>query len=338
MASSPRSFEEELVGFSLQDLIAPMGPEEFLRSFWGQTPLYIPGHKDKFQTLFSMDRLQQRLRPWTPAQSRPRHSEFGDLLIRASFDRGRNPVRVAPFEAMHLYNAGATLCIDGIASADRRLMSTARNIRRELNYVGPADFRVYLSPDGQGFDTHFDARIATTLQISGRKRWTFSGERALEWPPYPVNSGEGRVLEPSRQIQKWEEFKHPKDCSFQEVILQPGDVLCLPAGCWHSAQAIGHSLALNLAFGGPGVSWGILSSVLTALLIQQPGWRSPPPPVLESRITDGRLPDAVESFFQARAEELIELLVALRRDSEPLYQAWLQSQKGSAEVASGMGN
>jgi ribosomal protein L16 Arg81 hydroxylase len=43
-----------------------------------------------------------------------------------------------------------------------------------------------------------------------------------------------------------------RDVAFHEVVLHPGDLLCLPAGTLHAAKAIDGSLALNLALGRPG--------------------------------------------------------------------------------------
>jgi ribosomal protein L16 Arg81 hydroxylase len=199
----------------------------------------------------------------------------------------------------------------------------AEAVKRDLNFVGPASVRAYLSPNGQGFDMHFDARIATTLQIEGRKRWMFSKEVALTWPHYQVRSVAGS-LRADRPLQDWEKYRPPEDCSFEEVLLEPGDLLCLPAGCWHRAEADGSSLALNLAFGAPGGFWAILSPVLTSLLVMNKGWREPPPPVLASRTGHRDIPKNLMEFFDERIDELIEMLQSIRGDPEALREAWFR--------------
>jgi ribosomal protein L16 Arg81 hydroxylase len=307
---------------TFQSLVAPHEPEAVLKDFWGKKPLLIRGHPDKFRALFSLERLKTCLRVVGDPPPRP-------LSIRASFDRGANHVQARPMEAMYLYSAGATLCIQNIGLIDACLANTAEAIRRELNFIGPADFRAYLSPPGQGFDTHFDARIATTLQIEGRKRWRFSNEVAIEWPHFQINSA-GGTFRSGRPLQNWEKFRVPTDCSFEEAILEPGDLLCLPAGTWHSAEAIDCSLGLNLAFGIPGGLWGVLAPVLTSLLVMNPKWREPPPPTLapnNSGIT--ALPECIESFLRERLNDLIDLLRSLNDDPEALYQAWARFQQAA---------
>lgn len=80
-----------------------------------------------------------------------------------------------------------------------------------------------------------------------------------------------------------------------QVRLDPGDVLYLPARCWHAAQADGSSLALTLALGR--ITTMDLSSVLlsqaTAQQVPLASVRLPPfactaPDVGASRRTIGR--------------------------------------------------
>lgn len=312
--ANPSTEPEQTIGErALQYLLAPLLPEDFVSKLWAKKPLYIPGEKNKFRFLFDLERLEDCLR------------RGGNLVVRASFDGGRNHVRVHPSDAMILYKAGATICVSDMAAVDEILASFAAAVKTQLNFIGLTDFRAYLSPDGEGYDTHFDSRIATTLQIEGRKRWKFSTDVALDWPHYQVRSGQGDSLVTDYQfqqpIQDWQRFRVPAECSFREVVLEPGDVLCLPAGAWHSAEAIGYSLALNLAFQPIGF-WELLAPVLSSLLIKYSKWREPPPSVPSDRVHCGSLPESVDRFFQARIGELIEVLKSMTEDPKELNQAW----------------
>ncbi|MGH9347919.1 MAG: DUF6817 domain-containing protein [Vicinamibacterales bacterium] len=312
---SKRSTSDPIAGgaTALEYLLAPLRPDVFLSEFWARKPLYIRGWEDKFRSLFTLERLEAGLQ------------SDDTLTVRASFDGGRTQVRPDPADAMTLYRAGATICVNDVARIDPSLGRLAAAVRAQLNFIGGADVRAYLSPDGQGYDMHFDSRVATTLQISGRKRWRFSTGVALPWPHYQVRSGAGDTLVTDyrfqQPVQDWDEFVPPTASSFEEVMLEPGDVLCLPAGTWHSAEAIGHSLALNLAFGSAGM-WDVLEPVIAARVRTRPPWREPPPLVLTQGIHCGQLPPDIDAFFKARIAELIHVLEDLAADTTSLGQSW----------------
>jgi ribosomal protein L16 Arg81 hydroxylase len=217
-----------------------------------------------------------------------------------------------------MYEAGATVCVTRIDAGDERLRRLGAAVKSQLSYAGHVDFRAYLSPDGRGFPTHFDARVATTLQIAGRKRWRFSEETALL---FPVNNSGGLPK------LHWEHFEPPDEAAFREVVLEPGDLLCLPAGTWHAAQAIGHSFALNLVFGQTSAPFlAILMDALGERLRADPSWRRPPPAVFQATPTPEKLPQEVSAFFADRLEELRRILEQIQPDDPGLAQAWRRLQ------------
>jgi hypothetical protein len=91
------------------------------------------------------------------------------------------------------------------------------------------------------------------------------------------------------------------------------------------AEAAGSSFALNLAFGLPGGFWAVLAPILTSLLVMNPKWREPPPPVTHNQLESQALPENLASFFTSRVDELIEMLQSLRDEPEALRQAWLRA-------------
>jgi len=77
--------------------------------------------------------------------------------------------------------------------------------------------------------------------------------------------------------QRWEQLAAFDENDVTEVLLEPGDLLILPAGVWHEAcGGSGGSLALNLSF--TPISYTLLvRELLDSLLAADPGWRSPAP-------------------------------------------------------------
>jgi ribosomal protein L16 Arg81 hydroxylase/predicted enzyme related to lactoylglutathione lyase len=307
-------------GQEARQLLFPITPQAFLEQYWERQPLFIRGSSDKFAKLFSWERFYQAL---------AEHEQRG-IGIRVSFDSVKTPGQMSTHlpisaEAVAGYlERGASVCADPIDRGDAALAEFATNVARQLNYVGGVSVKAYASPDGCGFNTHFDSGIATTLQIDGRKRWRYSAAPAVAFPSdnalLTPGGGIRYVGRTASSLAPWERVEEVDQTSFLEVTLEPGDVLCLPAGTWHSAKAIGRSLALNLSF-HPLDFLGFFSFALGALLRERADWRSSLPLAYsDSRLT-GPLP-SLTSFFQARLTELQELLQQPEVVQPKLQQGW----------------
>ena len=96
----------------------------------------------------------------------------------------------------------------------------------------------YLTPPGtQGFAPHYDDIDAFVLQLEGRKRWRLYAPRLAEEQlprTSSPNFAPGDIGEP-----------------ILDVTLAPGDVLYMPRGCIHQAEALPdhHSLHITLSTG-----------------------------------------------------------------------------------------
>ncbi|HEX2828881.1 MAG TPA: cupin domain-containing protein [Burkholderiales bacterium] len=272
-----------------------------------------------------VDEYFQR-RPLALSRKRPRLGRFDFLFredefvhnldrvqsIRAVFVKNRQ-AQIKPTEIKDMMGAGATICVTGMEGAHPRLGEAAKRIQAELAYSGRVSFRAYLSPPGKGFAVHFDARVATTLQISGTKKWWYSEEPAIPFPAF--NSGK----EPSGFSA---EYERPDLSGMRQVVLRPGDVLCLPAGVWHAAEAGPQgSLALNMAFDHNfGSAFDAVMRLLQPRLLRQAAWREPLP--LTANVQGRRLPAKVASVLQQRLDTLCSEIRSIRDDDAALRRAW----------------
>jgi ribosomal protein L16 Arg81 hydroxylase/predicted enzyme related to lactoylglutathione lyase len=309
-------------GEEVRQLLFPVTPETFAEQYWQQKPLFIRGSAEKFQHLFDWDRFYRAL---------AQHEERG-IGIRVSFDSVHAPGQMSTHlpiggaEVPEYLDRGASVCADPIDRGDPALAAFAAKVSQQLNYVGGASVKAYASPDGCGFNTHFDKGIATTLQIDGSKRWRYSTSPAVAFPlDNALLTPGGGVRYASRAISSlapWERVDEVDESSFLEVTLQPGDVLCLPAGTWHNAKAIGRSLALNLSF-HPLDVFKVFVFALAGLLNERAHWRGG----LPLAYSDGgasRPPDAVMSVFQDRVRELQEMLQQPELIQQKLHEGWRQ--------------
>jgi len=272
----------EAVGDELRALLSPVSPETFVHEYWARKALFVKGFPGKYRGLFDRDVFIQAL-----AQGGPAAPDF----LRASFDKkdgagaaGGDAASIAfnatPDQAVPLFKAGATLCATQMEARVPRLAPFAAAIKRQLGYPGRVTFNAYLSPPGAGFNWHFDGRIASTLQIEGTKRWRFSNHAAVVWPRgngAMRADGSGYYVDGKGAAGDWEKIAPLDPAQITEVVLEPGDLLILPAGAWHDAcGGEGGSLALNLSF--TPLSYTVMvQQLLDRTLASDPGWRGPEP-------------------------------------------------------------
>ena len=299
-------------------LLDPVAPAVFVTEFWQQRPLHIRGSTGKFAGLFGLGALREAL---------DRAGEAG-VSVRLSGDHQGDGGGAAAHllvdgaeVAAHL-RGGTSVCVDPIDRVNPTLAALGRQLKRELGHAGPVNVKCYYSTPGYGFNTHFDAHVVTTLQIEGRKRWRFSSEPGVPFPTdnaFLDDSGAVRYIgRPPSSLASWEV---PQVDAHQhgEVVLEPGDVLCLPAGTWHGAKADGdHSLALNFSF-PPADPLPLITAILRDRLRQLPNWRAGIP--LAQPDPGGDMPTSVTGYLSDRVQELHAALDSLVADPE-LAQRW----------------
>lgn len=318
---SPGSAEESrapvaVSGRELQELISPISCEEFVSSYFSRVSLNVPGTPHKFDRLFSWEKLKQAL-------ARGQNIQDRRYNITASFTRGeksgssRRMIEAYPNQVVELLHAGATICITNIHMADTHLARWAQAIRAQLNFTGTVGVNCYISPDGSGLPTHYDKRVATTLQIAGKKQWRFTTEPAKAWPNHNAVYKQGHVepidVDPG---------KLPSEMEFREVELNSGDLLCLPAGAWHSARAVGDSLALNLYF-APRNFLDQLILLLQSFAASNEDWRGGPPATVEK--IQGSMPEMVSAYMRERLDEFHKMALEVIEGPDALTEPWLSS-------------
>ncbi|MDU0355495.1 cupin domain-containing protein [Paraglaciecola aquimarina] len=302
-----------LTGQELDDLLGPVSRQEFVSQYFSKTSLHLKGAPDKFSAIFSWERLKHALE---------RGKCITDKLynIKASYAAGEDSgdphdaAEVSHDKVIDVLNGGGTICISNIQMADPFLAEWALAISGQLNFTGTVGINCYISQDGSGFPMHYDARVATTIQVAGKKLWKYSTEAAIPWPTNNAVYQAGNMTTAVGKL--------PDNMDIQEVVLEPGDVLCLPAGAWHSARGIGCSMALNLSF-TPQNYLAHLLPLLEKFAEQNPYWRGGPPATADK--IQGNVPAEVVGYFRHRMAELQQLAEHIVRNENAPVEPWLRS-------------
>jgi Cupin superfamily protein len=327
-----------VTGRELADILAPLDVARFVGDYFMRRPLHLRGAPDKFAALFDLERLREALRRADSA--RPARYD-----LRATFSGGQGTSQ--PLWSAQLGHvgpvlaAGGTICVTNLHLAEPGLEAVARAVKEQLSFAGTVGFNAYLSASGSGFSTHYDSRVACTLQIAGHKTWRYSREPGLAFPLRNATFLRGAVqhkVDAAWQADEepWERLEPPDESSFEEVTLGPGDLLCLPAGNWHAARAAngdgaaGHSLALNLHLEHIPFLNTIIH-LLRAELLASPSWRAGAPAV-DAR--GAELPESVERYFDTRLAELRSVVAGLSARDPRLHRAWIHDIATQYESAS----
>lgn len=321
-------------------LLAPLSDDAFFADHWCKQPVYCRGTPERFADLFGLGELPGALLgDMGPRAPGPRSGSMtrDDVLqtgarrrpiaVKAYYNtaggRGSEILDVPLNQAMALYDAGLTLCVSGLERNSESLAAFVEAVRERMRFSGDVLVNAYYSPDGQGFNWHYDSQHVFILQLEGEKRWQFSNGTALDGPPF------GLPLELVHQPGAAEALSQlglrltvPSDASTLEEVLAPGDVLYLPPGTWHRAFARGRSFALSLTLVPLSFS-DLLRTILAFMSLSRDPWRkelnqgaplaegAPPAQVFE--LLRACLLEAQEAIGRLSPEELIATWAQIRR-------------------------
>jgi len=215
----------------LAALLAPVPVDEFLSTYWLKQHLLCRGPVDRFSGLLSWPSLNAILEDHWRETYRFRLACQGRDLDPASYANldGHTP-RIRAKDLTDHLRRGATLVFEAIDELHEPLRRLAESF--EAFFRGSTKINVYAGWRAlHGLDLHRDDHEIFILQLDGRKRWLLYG--------FSVD-GVDRSELASRSV--------PPAGAVLDEILQPGDLLYIPRGCYHVAVPMNEP-ALHLTLG-----------------------------------------------------------------------------------------
>ena len=243
VSTKPRITLQYASELTFDDILAPIGAEEFFAEYHDRKPLHIPGAGKKFSSLMSWEGLNSLLNMtavWTPASLQLVLN--GEIVppgkyCRPSVDAEGKPQLRPDAEAVTtLLKQGASLVANDIDTLTPELAAVAGALEAALN--GKAQTNLYCSwREHRAFNSHFDTHDVYAIHTLGEKVWHIY-EGRLDNP----------IAHPRFKSFGHEYHEKHKGRVVAEITVQPGDLLYIPRGQYHDALASSDG-TIHVSFG-----------------------------------------------------------------------------------------
>jgi bifunctional lysine-specific demethylase and histidyl-hydroxylase NO66 len=219
------------VELSLAWLLQPLTVETFVNEIWGTTHYHVSRHSPQyFDSLLdgsaSVDELVGLFRPDLSLVSLVRGNDKKDPYVYRLAGGGFDAAQVGKDFA-----DGYTIVLESIERYVRAIASLLHSIEVELNFATQVN-AYFTPPESQGFVAHYDDHDVLILQIRGPKIWHLY---------------DGADVAP-HEIVRQQPVATAALPSPTDVHLDAGDVLYLPRGRVHAAEATSE-LSVHLTVG-----------------------------------------------------------------------------------------
>lgn len=262
----------------------------FAEDHWGRRPLLHRGAGD-FADLLDLPDVDHLVTETLLRLPGMRLVRDGEPLPSSSYTRSirigsqQVPGTVRPERVLRHFEAGATIVLQAL---HRQWGPVARFCRGlELDLTHPVQANAYLTPaTSRGFSLHHDTHDVFVIQTHGRKSWRL-------FDP---------VVELAGREQKWSKDLGDPGPPTLKADLEPGDVLYIPRGTPHDAEAR-DEVSIHLTVGVTARTWlDVWRSVMGEAHEHGPFRESLP-------VGFARDPATLAESIRARTPELVAWLV-----------------------------
>lgn len=275
----------------LASLVHPLSPQEFITEKWPGTFHHFSGEASRLAELID----QPELRDIESLVHCPLRGS-----IRADYTRERrsSETDISPERALELYRAACTIYLSRLATDPIRRWSRALDDAFGL-IPGTTQVNAFASTAGTGLSWHWDPQEVFIVQVRGCKRWHVAPNDYIAWPTTSGQAGAENRAEIRYQLRD-PEARVESPAQWSTIDLEPGSVLFMPRGYWHTTENIDESIHLVLQMKTP--CWRDVFEFLFQSVPDLYGldWRRPTQALHPQRL----LSDGVREF-QDRCDQLL---------------------------------
>lgn len=222
----------ETIGFA--DLIAPLTPAD-ISALWRDRKFKVQHRsgENRFPALIDWATLWRLIEEHFIPPDRCRIT-YGRRLVPPLFYMDKDKINSA--RLARLFEQGSSVIVANLEEHVPRLSAACH---AAVAYGIPVVYAGAIVTAGASgaLQTHYDPQDLLILQVEGSKRWRIYGPRVLK----PVKEMSTSVA--------------PQTPPLLDTNLEPGDILFLPAGFWHTCDnGAGRSLHLGLFIKRPPAS------------------------------------------------------------------------------------
>jgi hypothetical protein len=228
--------------------LSPPGARTFFATHFGRTYCHLrSGDRTRLESLFSLGALARLLArrniPLEHVKVFDRRTRLIAPEVYAARNFGRRATSadgfvpgtsatIDPAIVHRIVSGGGSLSIRHLSLFDEHVGRFAAMIAEWLDVT--SSINAYYTPRrGKTLPWHWDGHDFFVFQIEGKKRWS------IYEPPFadPLDD---------RSSQLWHEIAYPRRRKLQSLVLEPGDILYVPAGFPHDVDAVPDADSLHL--------------------------------------------------------------------------------------------
>lgn len=248
--------------FTLDNILAPLSPSQFMSEYWGRAPLHLAASPDSArQNLMrwpDFNAMLDRSGMWT-SQTLRMMQDGEAVAVDDYCDAAHTPhghgLRISPAKVEAVISQGASLIANEVQGLDVSVALVAQALSK--SFAAQVAANIYFSSKGvRAFNTHFDNHDVFAFQTEGEKLWNIYEtqlDRPVDLPP------------DTDETRKW--LKQMRGRVVQEVHMRPGDLLYLPRGRFHDAIAV-DGPSLHVTFSVTALYGRVLFPLLESAALQ----------------------------------------------------------------------
>lgn len=251
-------------GAGLSEILGEYDSERLLKECWERSwrLFHTSNKRDRmFAQIWSVEAFEFLVEAASATKEPLRFKPYGDDIALVSQGKRWYPGVDDPVTWAELHNAlalGATIMMSDVVKRHGALYRLCARLAEDLNAQVSVDS--YVTPPGKvGYLPHFDTHDTMIMQTEGRKIWWVCNRHDIDREK--IRKFREEKDKDRNRTPPWQ-FKmgsiETGDCS--RVVLVPGDVLYLPQGTIHHAEAVRENLSvhLSLTVGRFQTTWGHL--------------------------------------------------------------------------------